>query len=69
MSTDDREKIRLMAQARRALQQFHAEGEGYDCGAELLKTINPRASEAAREFNELMDRLALIDPDCPETRL
>lgn len=59
----------LKKKARKALARWRAESAGVDCGAEMLCAINPRASQARRDFNAAMDELAKLDPACPDFRL
>lgn len=41
----------------------------YDCGAALAQYINPDIAKTAAEFDEVMDKLAALDPMCPAFRL
>ena len=40
-----------------------------DCGLQMAYVIRPSLGDSARKFNNLMDKLAQIDPDTPEHRL
>lgn len=53
-------------QARAAYMRFRYLMNGYDCGAELLKTISPDASKAAEDYRHAMSKLQDIDPQCPK---
>lgn len=55
--------------ARKAYIRFYEELDRYDCGIELAKEVNPRIAEAARDFNDAMDQLSMIDPKAPKVRL
>lgn len=59
----------LKDKARHHYLAFLDIAENYDCGNELVKTINSDAAVHAREFNTAMDELAQIDTSCPKDRL
>lgn len=63
---DALEVARLKVKARRYYESFHEYLDTYDCGAAMLKEINPAAAECARKYNEAMRELSRLDPKCPE---
>lgn len=60
------EIIKLKKMAARALLNFQAVAEGYDCGNALLKEISGDAAAFAGRYNAAMTQLAEIDPDFPK---
>lgn len=59
----------LKAEARKQYLRFRTLTSAYDCGAALASYINPEVERARQAFNQIMDRLAVIDPNCPKGRL
>ncbi len=62
-------RMRLRQQAKAHYLVYHKAMDELDCGTSLGEYISGTAQEAKRKFNETMDKLALIDPSCPKTRL
>jgi hypothetical protein len=56
----------LKLKARCAYTLFNRAAEGYDCGKELAKHINPNLALKAQEYNDAMTELRRLDPKCPE---
>ncbi|MCU7845320.1 MAG: hypothetical protein KZQ93_15935 [Candidatus Thiodiazotropha sp. (ex Monitilora ramsayi)] len=50
-------------------QAYHREKDAYDCGHSLAEEVSPKMAHHKRRFNELMDKLADLDPECPGVRL
>jgi hypothetical protein len=49
--------------ARHFLNVYRHEAAQTDCGAQMLKTVNLRAAEAAMKHNYYMERLKERDPE------
>ena len=60
---------RLKRQAREAYTAYYAKVDKYSCGAALAEHVHPRVYPNKVAFNEAMDKLAKLDPNCPTTRL
>lgn len=43
--------------------------DSYDCGNQMLCVISASALRHKIEFNRIMDKLSLLDPECPSRRL
>lgn len=63
--TRDPSIAKLKAEAAQHYRRFVNIAGGYDCGKELLKTLNPEAQVAATGYNAAMDKLSKIDPNFP----
>lgn len=59
----------LKISARLAYREYRAMLSHYDCGIELAKYLNPDIELKRREFNDLMDEIAKLDPNAPKERL
>lgn len=59
----------LKLSARLAYERYYRELDSVDCGRHMAEQVNPRLREAKLEFNRTMDELALLDPECPKSRL
>ena len=62
----NKELARLKRKAKKALIAYRAIADEADCGGTLLQEISGRAARAARHFNEAMEALEKLDPDCPQ---
>lgn len=61
---------RLKAKARKLYVNHQNFMGGYSCGAHMINTITGgELDDIAKEFNSVMDELALVDSSCPEFRL
>ena len=60
---------RLKMQAGHHYQEYHKILDDLSCGKHLGEHISGRATNHKIKFNEIMDKLATIDPDCPKHRL
>lgn len=40
-----------------------------DCGKSMVYQLRPDLEQLKNEINAMFDQLALIDPDCPKSRL
>jgi hypothetical protein len=58
--------LALKGQAYDALVRFDELLERVDCGAHMLKTINPEAQACADRFNAAMAAIQRLDPTCPK---
>jgi hypothetical protein len=65
-AADALQVARLKVKAREARRRFEGYMDTYDCGAAMLKEINPGAAEAAHKYNDAMTELRRLDPKCPE---
>ena len=59
----------LLFKARKLYRQYHEDLDRFSCGKELAEHISPVAFRLKTQFNETLDELAKIDPNCPTTRL
>jgi hypothetical protein len=63
------EVARLKLRARREYESYANERDKYDCGASMAHHVNPRLNELAEAFNNTMDVLSRVDPECPKSRI
>lgn len=63
---DARPVFVLKAVARRNYKRFHTLLQDHDCGIALLKEVCPEARWAAQRYNDAMNELRRVDPQCPE---
>lgn len=67
---EEMKKIRkLKKKARSAYIAYRSSGDGLSCGGNLAAYINKDVYKYAKEFNDILDELAKIDPDTPKDRL
>jgi hypothetical protein len=60
---------KLKADARRYYLEYHSILDEFSCGANLAEHVSSRLAEAKSKFNKVMDRLAVLDQNCPKVRL
>lgn len=60
---------RLKRKARSHYKAYHRELDSMSCGKHMAEQMNPRVYEHKNAFNNTMDELAKLDPDCPKERL
>ncbi len=59
----------LKKRAKYHVLQYRAHLDRYDCGAAMAEEVSLDVQYHQKKFNTIMDKLAKIDPDTPETRL
>lgn len=61
--------VRLKARARSQYLSYFYELDKMDCGIHMAEMMNPRVAQCKAAFNQTMDELAKLDPNCPTKRL
>lgn len=59
----------LKSKAHRLYGDYHNGCDNLSCGKELAEYVSTGVLHSKIEFNSTMDKLALLDPSCPKTRL
>jgi len=59
----------LKRKAANHYRAYHSLCDKHSCGANLAEHISAEISKHKIEFNRVMDKIAKIDPGCPQTRL
>lgn len=61
----------LKVEARKYYQSYNAllDSRAPSCGRNLSEHMIPGLGELKEKFNTTMDKLAALDPTCPDTRL
>jgi hypothetical protein len=61
-------KIRILGlknRAKKAYEEYHRILDRYSCGASLAEAFNVDLVKAKIKFNKAWEKLASIDPKCP----
>lgn len=67
--TTEGQIAKLKAEATSTLRQLDRLMDTYDCGLHMIEYLNPEVGKYRRLFNETMDKLTKLDPNCPKDRL
>jgi len=59
----------LKFRAGKHYRAYHAACDNLPCGRSIAEVVSSKVMEHKRKFNQLMDELAALDPECPTTRL
>ena len=60
------EIARLKSLAKKHYEAYRDTGSDYDCGLEMARQLRPSISRHAVQYNNTMEKLEELDPDCPD---